>query len=133
MALLGTCFFLRSLHSSSKYETALALDPDEVKIAQLLTRDAWSYFASPTELANRAPVRTIPGMPRNGTFTLPKDPQIISYYLAFADTYMHELSSMGWAPRRFHDVCDSFLGKVECATGLHRRTPERESGMRATS
>jgi len=111
----------------------IALDPDEVKIAQLLTRDAWSYFASPTELANRAPVRTIPGMPRNGSFTLPKDPQIISYYLAFADTYMHELSSMGWAPRRFHDVCDSFLGKMERATGLHRRTPERESGMRAAS
>jgi hypothetical protein len=112
---------------------ALYLDPDEEKIAQLLTRDAWSYFSSPTELPNRVPVRSIPAMPRNGHFSLPDDPQIISYYLTFAETYLEELRHMGWNGRRFYDVCRSFVEKIEGATGFHQRAPAPPADLRASS
>jgi len=112
---------------------AMLLDSDEEKIAQLLTRDAWSYFSSPTELTNRAPVRSIPGMPRNGTFVLPEDPQILTYYLTFAGTYLDELRHMGWTRARYHDACESFLSKVEHVTGLYRRVTAPTSDLRAAS
>ncbi|MEY4668529.1 MAG: hypothetical protein RL518_1228 [Pseudomonadota bacterium] len=108
----------------------LLLEPDEEKIAQLLTRDAWSYFASPTELPNRAPVRAIPGMPRAGRFELPDDPLIATYYLTFAGTYLDELRAMGWNRARYHDVCESFLAKIESATGLRRRASAPVSDLR---
>lgn len=111
----------------------ISLEPDEQKIAQLLTRDAWSYFSSPTELPNRAPVRSIPGMPRDGHFVLPEDPQILSYYLTFAGTYLDELECMGWTQARYHDTCESFLSKIERATGLHRRAPIPAPDLRAAS
>ncbi len=102
---------------------SIQLEPDEEKIAQLLTRDAWSYFSSPTELPNRSPVRIIPRMPRAGQFLLPENSQVLTYYLTFAGTYLDELEVMGWTPARFHDACESFLDKIERATGLHRRAP----------
>jgi hypothetical protein len=111
----------------------LQLEPDEEKIAQLLTRDAWSYFSSPTELPERAPVRSIPGMPRNGRFEFPEDPQIATYYLTFAPTYLDELRYMGWTRARYHDACESFLSKIEGATGLHRRAPVPAADYRAAS
>jgi hypothetical protein len=110
---------------------AIRLELDEEKIAQLLTRDAWSYFSSPTELPNRAPVRSIPGMPRSGLFLLPDDTQILTYYLTFAGTYFDELRGMGWTRARYHDACESFLDKIERATNLHRRAPVPTSDMRA--
>lgn len=109
---------------------AMPLEFDEEKIAQLLTRDAWSYFSSPTELPNRAPVRAIPFMPRRGHFELPDDPQIITYYLTFAGTYLDELSQLGWTRARYHDACEGFLSKVEHATGFRRRAPAPD--VRAT-
>jgi hypothetical protein len=111
----------------------ITLEPDEEKIAQLLTRDAWSYFSSPTELPNRAPVRSIPGMPRNGHFSLPKDPQLLIYYLTFAGTYLDELRYMGWTRARYHDACESFLSKIERATGLQRRSSAPQPDIRAAS
>ena len=118
---------------TSMRTVAIALEPDEEKIAQLLTRDAWSYFSSPTELPNRAPVRSIPAMPRNGWFELIRDPAIMTYYLTFAGTYLDELIYMGWTRARYHDACESFLSKVERATGLHRRAPAPASDLRAAS
>jgi hypothetical protein len=112
---------------------AITLEPDEEKIAQLLTRDAWSYFSSPTELPNRAPVRAIPAMPRDGHFALPEDSRIVTYYLTFAGTYLDELRYMGWTRARYHDVCEGFLTKLEQATGLHRRAPAPATDMRAAS
>ena len=109
------------------------LEPDEEKIAQLLTRDAWSYFSSPTELPERAPVRSIPGMPRNGRFELPEDPQLATYYLTFAPSYLDELRHMGWNRARYHDACESFLSKIERATGLHRRAQAPDAVHRAAS
>lgn len=111
----------------------VTLEPDEEKIAQLLTRDAWSYFSSPTELPNRAPVRSIPGMPRNGQFALPEDPQLLTYYLTFAGTYLDELRHMGWTRARYNDACESFLSKIERATGFHRRAPAPQPDIRAAS
>ena len=99
---------------------AIRLEPDEEKIAQLLTRDAWSYFSSPTELPNRAPVRSIPGMPRNGCFAIPDDTQLITYYASFAGSYLDELRSMGWTRARYHDACESFLTKLNGAAGSPR-------------
>jgi hypothetical protein len=110
---------------------AIRLEPDEEKIAQLLTRDAWSYFSSPTELPNRAPVRTIPGMPRTGQFAIPDDAQIITYYVTFAGSYLDELRYMGWTKARYHDACESFLSKLEGALALNRRAPAAD--VRAAS
>jgi hypothetical protein len=109
---------------------AIRLELDEEKIAQLLTRDAWSYFSSPTELPNRAPVRVIPGMPRNGQFLLPDDTQILTYYLTFVGTYFDELRGMGWTRARYHDACESFLDKIERATNQHRRAPAPAADLR---
>jgi hypothetical protein len=109
---------------------SMPLELDEEKIAQLLTRDAWSYFSSPTELPNRVPVRAIPFMPRKGHFELPDEPLVITYYLTFAGTYFDELSHLGWTGARYHDACEGFLTKVERATGVLRRAPAPD--MRAT-
>lgn len=113
-----------------KKEDLIHLEFDEERIAQLLTRDAWSFFSSPTEYNDRHPVREIPPMPRDGYFRLPHDETIIAYYLNFAGTYYGELKELGWPPRMYHDACDRFLTKVERATGLRRRAPlpdEREA------
>jgi hypothetical protein len=99
------------------------LEFDEERIAQLLTRDAWSYFSSPTELAHRSPVHKVPTMPHDGVFTIPNDPELLCYYLTFAGTYYNELKELGWPPRMYVDACESFVSKLERATGLKRRAP----------
>lgn len=101
----------------------LHLEFDEERIAQLLTRDAWSYFSSPTELSHRSPVHRVPRMPRDGLFTLPNDPELLTYYLTFAGTYYDELKELGWPPRMYVDACENFISKLEQATGLRRRAP----------
>jgi hypothetical protein len=101
----------------------LNLEFDEERIAQLLTRDAWSYFSSPTELAHRSPVHDVPKMPHNGVFALPNDPEMLAYYLTFAGSYYDELHALGWPPRMYVDACEGFVSKVELATGLKRRAP----------
>ena len=101
----------------------LHLEFDEERIAQLLTRDAWSYFSSPTELKNRFPVREIPPMPHNGEFHMPSDPTIVNYYLNFATSYYSELKELGWPPAMYREACDRLLRKIESATGLRRRSP----------
>jgi len=106
-----------------KQHYTLELEFDEERIAQLLTRDAWSYFASPTELAERFPVREVPTMPRNGVFIVPADPMIITYYLNFAGSYYEELKELGWPPRMYVEACERLLTKIETATGLKRRAP----------
>jgi hypothetical protein len=102
---------------------SIPVEFDEERIAQLLTRDAWSYFSSPTELTDRVPVRSIPPMPRGGRFEVPDDPQIISYYLTFAGSYFGELKALGWPPRMYTDACERFVSKLEHATGFKRRAP----------
>jgi hypothetical protein len=114
-------------------DVEIQLEPDEERIAQLLTRDAWSFFSSPTELPNRAPVRSVPGMPLNGRFLLPKDPLILIYYLTFAGSYFDELRHMGWSATRYHDTCEDFLYKIERATGLRRRAPPPRPDLRMVS
>ena len=111
----------------------VVLEPDQERIAELLTRDAWSFFSSPTELPNRAPVRSVPGMPRNGRFILPNDPLILTYYLTFAGSYFEELRHMGWTAARYRDTCEAFLSKIERATGLRRRAPPPQPDLRAVS
>jgi hypothetical protein len=101
----------------------LHLDFDEERVAQILTRDAWSYFSSPTELPDRHPVREVPKMPANGVFRLSDDPTIISYYLNFAPTYYDELKELGWPPRMYMDACERLISKIERATGAKRRAP----------
>jgi hypothetical protein len=101
----------------------LNLEFEEERIAQLLTRDAWSYFSSPTELAHRSPVHDVPKMPHNGVFALPNDPEMLAYYLTFAGSYYDELHALGWPPRMYVDACEGFVSKVELATGLKRRAP----------
>lgn len=110
---------------------SIELDFEEEKIAQLLTRDAWSYFSSPTELHDRTPVRAIPSMPRSGRFEVPQEPQLIWYYLTFAESYFEEVKYFGWTGRRYSDVCGRFVAKIEHATGYRKRPAEPES--RATA
>jgi hypothetical protein len=100
---------------------------DEERIAQLLTRDAWSYFSSPTELTDRVPVRSIPPMPRDGRFEVPQDPLILTYYLTFAGSYFDELKAMGWSPQMYADACERFVAKLEAVTGFKRRAPVPDS------
>jgi hypothetical protein len=40
---------------------------------------------------------------------------------------------MGWTRARYHDACESFLSKLERATGLHRRAPAPAADYRAAS
>jgi len=101
----------------------LNLEFDEERIAQLLTRDAWSYFSSPTELAHRTPVHRVPRMPKDGVFSVPNDPEILAYYLTFAGSYFDELRALGWPPLMYVSACEGFVSKLERATGLKRRAP----------
>lgn len=106
---------------------SIPVEFDEERIAQLLTRDAWSYFSSPTELNNRVPVRAIPPMPRDGRFEIPGDPQILTYYLTFAGSYFDELKALGWPHKMYADACERFVSKLEQATGLKRRATVPDS------
>ena len=110
-----------------KTARSIPVEFDEERIAQLLTRDAWSYFSSPTELNDRAPVRSIPPMPRGGRFDIPEDPQLISYYLTFAGSYFDEFKALGWSSKMYTDACERFVSKIEHATGMKRRAPVPDS------
>jgi hypothetical protein len=40
---------------------------------------------------------------------------------------------MGWTRARYHDACESFLTKIERATGLQRRSSAPQPDIRAAS
>jgi hypothetical protein len=105
----------RGLMTSTRYE--LILTPDESKIAQLLTRDAWGYFSSLISSRELFHVKDIPLMPRRGTFSLPPDEELIQYYLDFAGAYAEELALYGWDERRAMGAANSFVEKLESVSG----------------
>ena len=101
--------------ASARYE--LLLTPDEEKIAQLLTRDAWGYFSALISARELFHVKDIPLMPRRGVFSLAPDEELIQYYLDFAGAYPDELALYGWDRERVSDASRSFVGKLEEISG----------------
>ena len=98
----------------------LTLTPDEEKIAQLLTRDAWGFFSSLISSRELFHVKDIPMMPRRGAFSLVPDEELIQYYLDFAGAYTDELRLYGWEDPRTHDAAESFVVKLEQISGQRR-------------
>ena len=105
----------------------LHLDHDEENIAQLLTRDAWIRFKAGGALKGADHRGEIPPMPRSGTFEVPRNPEIVRYFLAASDTYYPELAAMGWRPPRFLRAKEGFLRKLEGASGVKRPRSEGAS------
>lgn len=93
---------------------------DEQALAGLLTRDAWTYFASFISTQELAQVKDIPLTPRRGVFEITTDPEVIQYYLCFADAYRDELKKEGWDSERYTVVSEAFVEKLERASGLKR-------------
>jgi hypothetical protein len=112
--------------SSNRY--FLSLSPDEEKIAQLLTRDAWGYFSSLISTRELFHVKDIPLMPRRGSFSLPPDEELVQYYLDFANAYAEELALYGWDQDRVYCVADSFALKLEDISGQVRGITKRLNG-----
>jgi hypothetical protein len=96
------------------------LTPDEEKIAQLLTRDAWGYFSSLIASRELFHVKDIPLMPRNGTFSLPADEELIQYYLDYAGAYTEELAVYEWEPQRVEAAVTQFVRQLETLSGQTR-------------
>lgn len=101
-----------------RYE--ISLSPDEEKIAQLLTRDAWGYFSSLIASRELFHVKDIPLMPRRGRFSLPADEELIQYYIDYADAYTEELSLFGWDSARVHNAAESLMARLEDVSGQVR-------------
>lgn len=95
----------------------ITLTPDEEKIAQLLTRDAWGYFSSLISSRELFHVKDIPMMPRRGAFSLVPDEELIQYYLDFAGAYTEELHLYGWDAQRAAEAARTFVTKLEEISG----------------
>ena len=91
------------------------LTPDEEKIAQCLTRDAWIYFNNMISHREMFHVKEIPMMPRGGVLELTDDAEIAQYYADFAGSYSEELAIRGWNPEREVEAVKSFVAKIEAA------------------
>ena len=98
----------------------LQLSKDQERIAQLLTRDAWVYFSSLISQREIFHVKDIPMMPRQGFFEIANDAEMIQYYLDFADSYVSELTAVGWTEEQAQSAADQFCEKLENITGLSR-------------
>jgi hypothetical protein len=107
---------------------SLTLSPDEEKIAQLLTRDAWGYFSALISSRDLFHVKDIPLMPRRGLFSLPPDEELIQYYLDFAGAYAQELALYEWNEERVAAAADSFANKLEGVSGQVRGRAQRLNG-----
>ena len=104
--------------SGAKY--LITLEPDEEKIAQLLTRDAWGYFGSMIASRDLFHVKDIPMLPRRGLFSIAPDEELIQYYLDYASAYGEELALLGWDVARVARSADSFAAKLEDISGQVR-------------
>jgi hypothetical protein len=98
----------------------IALLPDEEKIAQILTRDAWGYFGSMIASRELFHVKDIPMMPRRGCLTITPDEELIQYYLDYAGAYSEELSLLGWDAQRACAAADGLATKLEDVSGQVR-------------
>jgi hypothetical protein len=98
----------------------LRLAPDEERIAQILTRDAWTYFNNLISQREIFHVKEIPMMPRRGSFELTNDAEIIQYYLDNAFNYTEELMLLGWEPSQANEAATRLVAKLESATGMVR-------------
>ena len=101
-----------------RYE--ISLSPDQEKIAQLLTRDAWGYFRSLISARELFHVKEIPLMPRRGRFSLPADEELIQYYIDYAGSYTEELALFGWSPARVEEASEGFVLCLEDISGQVR-------------
>ena len=110
----------------------IELLPDEEKIAQLLTRDAWGYFGSLIAARDLFHVKDIPMMPRRGCLTISPDEELIQYYLDFAGAYYEELGLGGWDAGRVSLAADSFAKKLEDVSGQLRGRSQRLAGEQAS-
>jgi hypothetical protein len=108
---------------------SLSLDRSEERLAQLLTRDAWNYFSSLISQRELFHVKDIPMMPRRGCFEIPDDPDIIQYYLEFTSSYTEELLLLGWTKEEISSAEDSFVKKIEDATGYQRNESRRQASV----
>lgn len=107
-------------HMVNSFE--FCLSPDEEKIAQLVTRDAWCFFTSSLSHPATSEV-PVPAMPCRGVFVAPSSPLVAVFYLTFSPSYFGELRELGWSRSRFMEACEGFVSKLEQATGLRRRAP----------
>ena len=107
----------------------VTLSPDEEKIAQLLTRDAWGYFGSMIATRELFHVKDIPMMPRRGTFAIATDEELIQYYLDYAAAYSEELALVGWDAGRVAQAAHTFVCKLEEISGQVRGPKLRESAQ----
>lgn len=98
----------------------IELTMDEQVLAGLLTRDAWAYFSGMIGTQSLTHVKEIPMTPRRGVMQITSDPDVVHYYLCFADAYSEELGECGWAPERFESASDSLISKLERVSGLTR-------------
>ena len=96
------------------------LSSDEQVLAGLLTRDAWTYFSSLIGTESITHVKEIPLTPRRGVLEITSDPEVVHYYLCFADAYSDELAESGWDKDRCNSASESFIGKLESASGITR-------------
>jgi hypothetical protein len=117
--------------STARY--TLTLTPDEEKIAQLLTRDAWGYFSSLISSRDLFHVKDIPMMPRRGVFSLAPDEELIQYYLDFAGAYTEELALYGWHAERVSEAASTFVAMLEEVSGQVHGALRKLNGTSAAS
>lgn len=98
----------------------ISLNPQEERLAQLLTRDAWVYFSDLISRRQTFHVKDIPMMPRGGSLELPDDLEIAQYYVDQAICYQEELALYGIQGSEFEAAHDGLVDKVESATGVRR-------------
>jgi hypothetical protein len=98
----------------------ILLTPQEARLAQLLTRDAWLYFSNLISQREIFHVKDIPMMPRGGMLDLPEDLEIAQYYADEGSNYIEQLSLYGLTEEEALQTIESLAGKVEAATGIRR-------------
>ena len=99
----------------------IKLTPSEERLAQLLTRDAWTYFSGLIAQREIFHVKDIPMMPRGGSIELPADLEVAQYYVDFAERYSQKMVTMyGFTPEDAKSAFEGFVGKIEGSTGVRR-------------
>jgi hypothetical protein len=98
----------------------ISLTKDEEIVAQLLRRDAWTFFNDPGMLRELSLLKQIPLIPRRGTFAITADEDLIQYFLDYAQGYEEELSGLGWESARIERAGDGFARKLEDISGQLR-------------
>ena len=101
----------------------ISLNPSEEKLAQLLTRDAWTYFNELISKRNLFRVIDVPMMPRGGSLELPDDLEVAQYYADFAERYTEQLMALNIEAIA---TIESFIAKIEQTTGVIRGMTDNE-------